>query len=89
MLSVYEEIKHPNQESGGDDNARRATYLLPNGPEPGSFTDSRFVKWFVNFDENKLRPFLIRNYTFENMVLQEAINEMITKDFDDNNPEEL
>jgi hypothetical protein len=31
----------------------------------GGFENSAFAKWFANFDEEKLRPFLIRNYTYD------------------------
>lgn len=62
MQSVHEEIMHPNLDETVD-NIRRLSYLLPLGPQPGAFSDSRFAKWFVGFDEKKLRPFLIRNYT--------------------------
>jgi hypothetical protein len=30
--------------------------------EPSSFASSRFVEWFGNFDEMKLKPFLIFKY---------------------------
>jgi len=30
---------------------------------------SRFVRWFVKFDEQKLRPFFIKNYTKALIVL--------------------
>lgn len=65
------------------------TYLLPSGPKEGGFSNSAFARWFVDFDENKLRPFLIKDYTIENALLQDAINDLITKDFDDKNPEAL
>jgi hypothetical protein len=69
---------------------RAMSYLLPEGPgEKGGFSDSKFAKWFVQFDENKLRPFLIRNYTIENVVLQDVFNDLITKEFDAANPEEM
>ncbi len=63
--------------------------MLPEGPKHGSFSDGCFAKWFVNFDEKRLRPFLIRNYSVENIILQDAFNEMINEKFDDNNPEEV
>jgi hypothetical protein len=66
------------------------SYLLPKGPSTaGGFSDSKFANWFVKFDEKKLRPFLIRNYTIENVLLQDAFNDLITKEFDDKNPEEI
>lgn len=68
---------------------RKLSYLLPLGPTKGGFSESRFASWFVDFDEKKLRPFLIRNYTMENVLLQDAFNDLITKEFDDQNPEEM
>ena len=62
---------------------------MPTEPEKGGFLDTRFVKWFVNFDEHKLRPFLIRNYTVENVMLQDAFNDLMNEKFDDKDPEEL
>jgi hypothetical protein len=90
--SIYEEIRHPNEEESEDDapdpqkqqlktsikmsmlrqsmaKSRAMSYLLPDGPEEGGFSDSRFAKWFVEFDEHKLRPFLIRNYSYEVVLL--------------------
>lgn len=87
--SFYEEIKHPNLDMTIDDIGHRMSYLLPEGGEPGAFSDSKFAKWFVLFDENKLRPFLIRNYTVENVIMQDIFNELITKEFDDKNPDNL
>ena len=55
------------------------------GPEPGSFATSKFVKWFLVFDEQTIRPFMIRNYNIQNIVMQEAYNDMITANFDDKN----
>jgi len=40
----------------------------------------------VNFDEKKLRPFLIRNYTVENVIMQDIFNDLINEKFDDKNP---
>lgn len=68
--SVYEEITHPNLDITVDHGRqRKLSYLLPNGPQKGGFSDSKFASWFAEFDEKKLRPFLIRNYTMENVLL--------------------
>ena len=90
-MSVYEEIKHPNLDTSAVDIAlqRTMSYLLPDGPQQNSFSNGWFAKWFVNFDEKKLRPFLIRNYSIQNVLMQDAINELITKEFDDNDPDEV
>ena len=58
-------------------------------PNDGTFANGRCSKWFAVFDEIKLRPFLIRNYTMENAKNQDMYNELITKNFDDQEPEEL
>lgn len=49
------------------DKGRRSTYLLGAGNQnaKGGFENSAFAKWFAHFDEEKLRPFLIRNYTYD------------------------
>jgi hypothetical protein len=56
--SHHEEIIHPNEEK------ERSTSILDE-VVPGSpfhWPSSRFVRWFLVFDEEKLRPFFIRNY---------------------------
>lgn len=64
------------------------SYLIPvESAEKGGFINTRFVKWFVNFDETKLRPFLIRNYTVENVLLQDIFNDLMNEKFDDKDPE--
>ena len=62
--SEYEEIKHPNEEMDAvsDTISRRPSYLLGMGPQPSSWVNSGFVKWFVRVDEETLRPWLIRKY---------------------------
>ena len=69
--SMYEEIVHPNEEKSmiSDAPSRRPSYLL--GTQPASWATSAFVNWFVDFDERKLRPFLIRNYTLHNVQMQD------------------
>ena len=70
--SHYEEIQHPNLDESRRSDAhkpRTMSYLLPEGPEKGGFSDGKFARWFVEFDEQKLRPILIRNYTIENVIM--------------------
>ena len=66
--SEYEEIVHPNEEKSvlSDSLSRRPSYLL--GSQPVSWVNSAFVNWFINLDENRLRPWLIRNYTLQNVM---------------------
>jgi hypothetical protein len=61
--SEYGEIVHPNEEKSviSEQASQKPSYLL--GAQPASWVDSAFVKWFAEFDENKLRPWLIRNYS--------------------------
>lgn len=66
----YDELIHPNLEEEPEE-VRPVTYLLPNGAEPGSWADSGFVKWFAKFDEDKLRPFLIRNYDVVTALIED------------------
>ena len=54
-----------------------------------TFANGKCSRAFAIFDENRLRPFLIRNYTLENAKNQDAYNDMITKKFDDGEPEEM
>jgi hypothetical protein len=63
-VSHYEEIMHPNEEKSmiSDAMSRRPSYLLGINPNSG-WVNSKFVNWFVEFDETKLRPWLIRNYS--------------------------
>jgi len=35
------------------------------------------VKWFVKFDEQKLRPFFIRKYNAAKLVLEDEYQELI------------
>ena len=69
---MYEEIVHPNEEKSmiSDAPSRRPSYLLGT-PQPASWVNSAFVNWFVAYDEHKLRPFLIRNYTLEKVMMQD------------------
>lgn len=67
-VSEYEQIVHPNEEKSMiSDGGRRPSYLL--GHQPDTFANSKFVNWFVEIDETKIRPFLIRNYSLQNVEL--------------------
>ena len=70
--SEHEEVVHPNQEVDS------ASVLggVGNGPHPWAFVDSGFVKWFMVFDETKLRPFLIRNYDTDKAILQDQLYDL-------------
>ena len=58
--SIYEEIQHPNEEHE-EDEVLHPGQLDKEGKRVG-WTGSSFYNWFARYDEEKLRPFLIRNY---------------------------
>ena len=68
---------HPNEEKSFVSNNRRPSYLL--GRLPDTFANSKFVNWFVDFDETKLRPFLIRNYSLNNVELQDHLDDVVSR----------
>ena len=69
---------------------RTYSYLMPGGKGsgPSSWVNSRFVNWFIDFDENKMRPFLIRNYNIDKIMLADQLDDVMTKRFhdEDDNP---
>jgi len=68
---------HPNEEKSiADHMSRRPSYLL--GRVPQTFANGKFVNWFVNFDETKLRPFLIRNYSLQNVEMQDHLDDVVS-----------
>ena len=67
-ISHYEEVIHPNEEKDLDETTRYSV-LYAQGKAVG-WVHSRFVRWFMNFDEEKLRPFFIRNYTKTLVILE-------------------
>lgn len=87
--SEYEQIVHPNEEPEVEEIRRKMSYLLPEAPEPGSWADSRFVNWFALFDEEKLRPFFIRNYNVATAIMEDQYQELIQNKFDDQDDEEV
>lgn len=69
-VTHYEEIEHPNEEKSNLDETTRYSILVAQGENVG-WVHSKFVRWFVNFDENTLRPFFIRKYTIEKQILED------------------
>ena len=61
-VSEYEQLLHPNEETSEISHAI-SHFAGAAGQMPKSWATSSFVNWFIRFDENKLRPFLIRNYS--------------------------
>lgn len=76
-ISHHEEIVHPNEEKSmiSDAMQRKPSYLLPTGDEPIGFADSRFVKWFVDFDESFLRPCLIYKYSVQRVIQEDNLED--------------
>ena len=77
--TLYEEIVHPNEEKSvlSDAPSRRPSYIL--GPQPSAWVDSTFVNWFVKFDEEFLRPKLIRNYSLANVMLKDQFDDAVSR----------
>ena len=64
--SVYEEVMHPNEEKSvlSELSSVRSSSTSHHGQiKPTAFKNSAFVNWFLSFDELKLRPWLILNYS--------------------------
>lgn len=55
---------------------RKLSYLLPTSGEPVSFADSKFVNWFVKFDEETLRPFLIYKYSIDKVIAEHRFEDI-------------
>jgi hypothetical protein len=68
VVSHYENLAHPNTEIEHDDPASKPTDD-PNAPK--GFNQSNLYLWFVEYDEQVLRPFLIRKYDKILMAAQE------------------
>ena len=47
------------------------------------------MKWFIEFDENTLRPFLIRKYNIDNIVAADALDDVMRRKLDEDNGDEL
>ena len=41
------------------------------------------MAWFIQFDEHKLRPFLIRKYNIGNIVLADQLDDAMKRKIDD------
>ena len=65
------------------------SYLIHEEPAEGSWIDSRLVRWFADFDENKLRPFFIRNYNVVSAMMEDEYQDLIKGNFDDTKTEEI
>lgn len=61
-VSVYEEFKHPNEEVEHEDDEQQEYF---------GWRGSKFYAWFGNYDEKVLRPFFIRNYDPDVVVIED------------------
>lgn len=71
--SHYEEILHPNEEVAEKNDEE----IDPNAPF--HWPTSRFVVWFLKFDEETLRPFFIRKYSKTRLLIEDQYQELIRK----------
>lgn len=84
--SEYEAIVHPNEENL----SRNISILLPTDPNaPRVFAQRSWVLWFIRFDNDKLRPFFIRNYSREKAQKEDEYAEAIMENFDVNKVEDI
>jgi Uma2 family endonuclease len=60
-VSVYEDFKHPNEEAEHEEEHENHV----------GWRGSKFYAWFGNYDERVLRPFLIRNYDPDIVVIED------------------
>lgn len=72
----YEEIIHPNEEQEENEEEGESKSNV-------GWVNSKFVKWFLRFDEEKLRPFFIRKYNAAKAVLEDEYQELINLKFRD------
>lgn len=86
-ISVYEEITHPNEEADEENEDDGFQYDAA-GNKIG-WTGSWFYNWFAKFDESTLRPFFIRNYDPNIVILEDEYQEALKVKFDDDIDQDL
>jgi hypothetical protein len=80
-ISVYEEIVHPNEEEDHDE-VHEGAIDTETGERIG-WTGSSFYKWFSGYDERVLRPFFIRNYDRDVVILEDEYQEVLKFKFNE------
>lgn len=80
-VSVYEEITHPNEEAE-EENDDDGFQYDDSGNKIG-WTGSWFYNWFAEYDERTLRPFFIRNYDPNIVILEDEYQEALKVKFED------
>jgi len=78
-VSVYEEMQHPNEEEDHDTEVDPGL-IDKNGNKVG-WTSSWFYNWFSDFDEKTLRPFFIRNFSPEQIILADEYQDVLRLKF--------
>ena len=86
-VSVYEEITHPNEEQE-EENEDDGFQYDDAGNKIG-WTGSWFYNWFAEYDEAVLRPFFIRNYDPNIVILEDEYQEALKVKFDDDLDQDL
>jgi hypothetical protein len=77
--SVYEEMQHPNEEEEHEEEVDPG--LLNKNGEKIGWTNSWFYNWFSNYDEKTLRPMFIRNFSPEQIILEDEYQEVLRLKF--------
>lgn len=63
--------------------SRNISIIVPRDPnQPAVFAQRSFVQWFIRFDDEKLRPFFIRNYSREKAELEDQYFEALKENFE-------
>lgn len=84
MWDHHENIVHPNEE--------RDTKEVDEEDDPNApfhWPKSRFVKWFTQFDEEKLKPFFIRRYDRVRAAIEDQYQELLKKKFEEDEDEDM
>jgi hypothetical protein len=67
-------MKHPNEESTHD---MVEEGILDENGEVVGWTGSAFYIWFGRIDESHLKPFFIRNYSRDAIILEDEYQEVL------------
>ena len=70
---------HPNEEKSivDDISVRRHSYLLNVTTQHNSWVDSKFVKWFLDQDEKRFRPWLIYKYDLNKIIKEDRYEDLM------------
>ena len=56
---------------------RRHSYLLNVTTQHNSWVDSKFVKWFLDQDEKRFRPWLIYKYDLNKIIKEDRYEDLM------------